>query len=377
MISLIIFLLILSILVLIHEFGHFLACKLQGIKVLEFALGFGPRIFAITYKGTEYRVNWILFGGYVRPLGEGEYGSPEEGAFESQRAYKRFLVVISGVIMNFLFAFVVFTVFLATSSYRVFVTDIVDNQFPFGQQSTAVNVQADPSASSQASKDLGEQSYVVETVNNIPVKNGEQLVTYVDSHKGDYLDFKLLNIANQNISHKILYARPNPPKGEGSLGVVLTPIYIINFSQNKVFSGVEYAIDYMQYTVHVLKALTQASVKTHNAKVVTSSVTGPVGLFIITGAYFQEFGITGLLNLVGIISVGLGIMNILPIPALDGGHAFFILIEMIIRRRLNEKFLYIINNIGMGLLILFMVFATINDINNFNVVDMIRHLVVH
>ena len=155
MIDLIIFILVISIIVIFHEFGHFVAAKISKIPVLEFAVGFGPAIYKRKVGETVYRINWFLFGGYVNLLGEGEFEDDKNpNSFENQSSLKRMFVALNGVFMNLVFAAIVFTIYLSITSFKTYIINLSDIHFPFGTQTNVIGLQA-VDTSAPAYKTLG------------------------------------------------------------------------------------------------------------------------------------------------------------------------------------------------------------------------------
>jgi len=342
--SILIFLVVLSILVLVHEFGHFWVARKNGIWVEEFGFGLPPRIIGKKIGETIYSINLFPFGGFVRLHGEQE----EEGITNPRRAFLtknkkvRSLVVVAGVIMNFILAVVAFAIVYSFSGIprdtgEVKVVDVVAGS---PAQSGGIVV-----------------GDVVKTVDGKEVKTVDDFISKVEEKKGRKTFIEL-----DNGKRLILSPRENPPEGEGPLGVVIstTEIYFPPVWQ-RPFLGIYYGFkDAIFWGRTVLEGF--ASIFTNLFRgVVPKDVAGPVGIFAVTSEA-AKIGILALVNFVGILSVNLAILNIIPFPALDGGRLLFIGIEGLIGKKVIPKVEAAIHTVGMMLLLVLLLAITANDI---------------
>lgn len=388
MLTLLLFLLVIGVLVFVHEAGHFVAAKLSGIQVDEFALGFGPKIVGFKKGETQYMINLLPFGGYVKMAGEGEYleedGKEKAAAqnprgFEVQAWWKKLIVIVAGVCMNFVLACLIYTIFLAHYSFFQYIPQVVPNQFPFGHVTSGVEFQADPTdPTSPINKVHLTNAYIFNTIDGMPITTLEQVADIVGKDKGKPITINFSDTNGTKQKPITLTPRVNPPKGRGSIGIILSPVSKISFTGvQEPVSGVLYSMDMLQYNVSALVTLVREAVKTHTASYVTSNITGPVGIYEVTGAVYQEAGISGIINIIALLSLALALMNILPIPPLDGGYAFIIIIEAIARKPLSARIKTWIGNAGIAIFILLFIFVTFNDVNNFNILGQIQHLFHH
>jgi len=385
-ITIIVFLLILSVLVLIHEGGHFFVAKKMGIKVEEFGFGFPPRMFSIKKGETEYSINWLPIGGFVKLYGEDEAGAgriqikdqrskikdqDQDRAFYAKSAWQRAGVIVAGVVMNALLAAVIFYTFLGISGFKTSIPLLSDYKF-FGV--TQANIQeviiSEIAKDSPADKQGLKGSTKVISVNGIKIKTSEQFIGIVNKNRGREIEISWTDLqSNQTYETKIT-PRLNPPKNQGALGVGLFAVSTAELNYQtltqKILSGITYPINMMAYNLNVVGKLIQVSIQNKTTEPLSSGVSGPVGIASITGSILEikdlKEKILGLLNLAGILSISLAFFNILPIPALDGGRLFFILIEAVTCRKVPQRFESMAHTIGMIILLSLMALITFKDI---------------
>ncbi len=386
MVTLILFLFVIGILVFVHELGHFLAAKISGIQVDEFALGFPIPIkgldkirLSFTKGETTYVINLLPFGGFVKMAGEGEYETKETKnprGFEVQPAYKKLFVILAGVTMNFILACFIYTAFVIHAGFVQYVPQIVPDQFPFGHASSLVEFQADPrdTTSPIASHHL-DKTYLFQSINGKSISSLSDVSLIVSQNKGKTIIIKYTDTQGNNPITLSIIPRTTVPKGKGAIGIILSPVTQLSFTGlEKPFSGILYSIDMLQYNIVGTSTLIGDAIKTKTASIVTSNITGPVGIYEVTGLVFQQEGFIGILNIIAILSLALAFMNVLPLPVLDGGYAVIIIIETILRREINPRVKGWINNVGIVLLVGLMLWVTANDIKNFDIISKIVHI---
>lgn len=344
--TLLIFLIVLSVLIFVHELGHFLAARRAGIKVEEFGFGFPPRVWGKKIGETIYSVNAIPFGGFVRLYGEdADVKEDKERSFYNQGKATRARVISAGVFMNFLlgvFAFSIIGWFLgvpqATGEVKVIKT-------------------AEGSPAVQAGLKEGD---IVTQVNSRQVKTSKDFQQIVNQNKGE--EISLLVKRGQDVFTARATPRISPPENEGALGVVITDIEIAKPPLYKrpfvvFWQGLKEAVFWVTTVVlAVAQAIGQAARGT-----APEGLAGPVGIFQLTGQVARS-GALSLMSFIGILSVNLAVLNILPFPALDGGRLLFIFIEGIVGRRVIPRVERVAHTVGMILLLLLLLLITIQDI---------------
>ncbi len=347
----------LSLLILGHEAGHFFVAKLFGLKVDEFGFGFPPRIFAKKKGDTEYSLNWLPFGGFVRISGErGEFAMQDElkkdGAvqpaadneakddtkrlFFSQPAWKKSLIILAGIVMNFILGWIFISIVLMIGSPQTVVITGTEPNSPASQAGIAAG----------------------DIVMNY--KDTQSFINFVNSHEGRQVTIPVLR--NGKEVDVAVTPRMNPPAGEGALGVLLeqggTPR---EPPLSALYDGLLDAAIIFWLTLQAFGQLIQ-QLFVHAT--IPAGVVGPVGIFGVaeeTG----KIGMTYLLQLIGVISINLAIVNLIPFPALDGGRFVMIIIEKIKGSAIPEKIETYVNGIGFALLITLMILITIRDVRGF------------
>lgn len=373
--TIVVFLLVLSALVLIHEFGHFIVARRAGIGVLEFALGlpFTKPLWSRKLKG-GMRLSFypILFGGFVKLKGEEQQisgiseGSEVSGKmFYDAPVWTRIAVVVAGVVMNLILAIVVFYIFLGISNFRSLIPKLADYDFmsPTKVAVVVVGVEENSPAKQQGLV-VGD---VVESVDGKSFDTRSGFQSYVKAKSGTSIDLQLTDLLLMETKNVSLTPRINPPKGQGAMGIGIGEGYILYFDTlpQKMISGVEYSVDMLGYNLRVISHLVGSAWQTRNAGLVTDNVSGPVGIATSVGDILGLGGrdaAVGMLNLLGVLSLSLAFMNILPIPAMDGGRLAFLLVEALIGRKMAANKENMINQVGFFLLLGLIILISYNDV---------------
>lgn len=340
-----------SILVLIHELGHFLAARFFGIWVEEFGLGLPPRIFSIKRGNTIYSVNLIPAGGFVKLHGE-EEGTLDHSkikkpklAFFSKPWWQKVIVLIAGVFMNFILALGIIT-YLFTRGVP-----------------TPTNVAiAQVSQNSPALEAGFEPNDIIISVGGKEIKTIEQVTTAVSEHLESPTEFIITRTTDGVEETLTLSAVPrrNPPEGQGALGIVL--------SQN--FTTLKYPIYTAWY--HGLRETLKMSVMLVWAIIgvfrdfitgftVPKDVAGPIGMYQLYGEA-RKYGLSAVLELSGLISLNLAIINLFPIPPLDGSRLMFILVERATGKKLKKEWEQNLYKFSFLFLILLFLLISFQDI---------------
>ncbi len=380
MLTVIIFLIVLAVLIFVHELGHFLFAKMFGIRVDAFKIGFGPKIFSWTpnkkdgTKGeTEYGLNLIPFGGYVKIFGENPDDTSTHGPEAKKRSmvhkprWQQAIVLVGGVLFNFLFATIIYIGLLShgmvtapdnfpgysqyLSNPRIMITGLTDGlpAQKAGLKDGDVIVSVYKSASSESATSTIQGIQQVINANN----GSEVVVNYIRG-------------GHANLVHVL-----------PTLGIAVSTTTLDNMAQ-KYFIGIQMA-DAVDIKLPFFTAVYEGGVfsteilkitavglydfigQAFHGKADLSQVTGPVGIAKDVGDAFSV-GIGSLLSLTALISINLAIINLLPFPALDGGRVFFLAIEAVIRRRLPANITNWVNVVGFGLLMLLMVVITYREV---------------
>lgn len=365
-ISIIIFALILGLLVIIHELGHFLAAKKAGIKVEEFGFGLPPKLKGIKKGETEYTINWLPMGGFVRLLGEdADKESKDPRSFANKPPRVKAAVILAGVGMNLVLAVAFYTVILAFSGFKTDFNLVIDQRFPFGHETKSVYVGQVAKGSPAESAGLQFADKVLK-INNQSISSPEDLQKIIDQNKGKEIPFEVQNINTKETRNLTLTPRINPPVGEGPIGVALGTVATIEYSSipEKILSGALHSVNVVVYSFNVTSSLISYSVQSGNIQPVAEGVSGPVGILGVVNTLVSsgDQGWKKIVELVPLISLSLAIFNVLPIPALDGGRLFFVVIELVTRKRVNPTVEKWIHSVGLLVLIALFLLVTYSDI---------------
>ncbi|APC40921.1 RIP metalloprotease RseP [Clostridium estertheticum] len=319
-----------SLLVIIHELGHFMMCKLNGVKVSEFSLGMGPKLFGIKGKETEYLIKAFPVGGYVKMEGE-EESSDDPRSFTNKTPVQRLSIVSAGAIMNIVLAVVLFAIVGATIGKIVpVIGDIVPN-----------------GAAMKAGMQVGDK---ITKVNKVGIDKWEQFINEVGVSKGENISIEI--VRNSKVKTFSLKPIKNVQEKRFMVG--------IGGTQEKINFGESVSYGFTQ-TISTSKLIFKFFGSLFHGKVSVNDVGGPISIIRISTMAAQT-GIVNLMMLTAMLSVQLGIFNIIPFPALDGGWIFMLLFEIISGKKLDDSKVGTINYIGFMFLMAFMVFIVIKDI---------------
>ena len=373
MLTIIIFILILGLLVLVHEFGHFITARKSGMKVFEFGFGFPPRVMGV-YRDSDtkklvwkfgkekeeipttvYSLNLLPLGGFVRIKGEDGGQANEPDSFGFQKAWKRAVVLVAGVTMN-----VVLAGALLSFGFMIGLpTDLsVDpGKYAVIVEQAQVMVQAVDKASpaEEAGIKFGDR---ILKIDGQEIKSSEGMVDYVQAN----FEKEMLLLVERGGTQTELKMTPRLVKpGEGSprLGVMLADAGIVRYPwyialyKGFIAAGIGLINIFIAFYLLIKNLILGQGLM--------FEVSGPVGIAVMVGQS-ARLGISYLINVTAMISLSLAAINILPIPALDGGRILFILIEKIIRRPLPMKYEQFAHTIGFVLLMILIVAVTGRDI---------------
>lgn len=331
----------LAILVLVHEFGHFLTAKILGVKVEEFGVGFPPRVFGKKIGGTIYSVNALPFGGFVRLHGEDK----PHGGFNDEPAWKKSIVVVAGVLMNLILGWVFLSiVFMTGVPKHLVVSDVAA-----GSPAMNAGLKTGDVVINVSSGNLGLTDPISADDFSRLVKSGQGAVN-MKIERGS----EKLNAA--------LSPRANPPEGQGPLGVIITEM---GFEPQPFFGSFVSGFSATWDTVKlVFLGLISFFTQLFTAPGAIENVAGPVGIVFIA-VQATSLGFAYLIQLLALISINLAILNLLPFPALDGGRFLFVLLEKIVGRPISRQAQIWINGAGFAILIFLMIFVTVKDVYRF------------
>ena len=359
MFTALIFIIVLGVLVLVHELGHFVVAKRAGMKVEEFGFGFPPRLFGFKKGETIYSINWIPFGGFVKIFGEdgSEEALKNSKSFSSKKPGIKAGVIVAGVVMNILLAFVLLS-FGNTLGLRVGVEQ--ENARIKNIKVQIIQVVPESPAALAKLEILDEVIGFKFQNKYFETKNIEDVQNFISQHKGEPI-FAQLGRGGKIIETEIV-PRANPPAGEGALGVSLALTGVIKYPwYEAIYRGGQQTEILLVNTVYgygniIKKVITDGSLG--------AELSGPIGIAKFTGQA-ARIGFAYLIQLTAILSINLAILNIIPFPALDGGRLLFIIIEKLRGSPISRKMETLVNSVGFAFLILLMIYVTTKDIIRF------------
>lgn len=339
---------VLGVLIFVHELGHFWVAKRVGVTVLRFSLGFGPRLVGFTRGRTEYCLSAIPFGGYVKMLGEepGEEVSEEEsqGSFAEQPVAKRMAIVLAGPLSNFLLAIVIFTLIYAFSGIPQMMPEI--GSISAGSPAEQVGLRA------------GDR---IVSINDRPIRSWEELSQTIEEQGEHPLELRVER-AGESFAVQVT---PRVTEVRNLFGEnIKRPVIGVTASGRTTTNPVNplYAFQYsVMQTIHLSKLFVVTIAKLVEGVVSFKTLGGPILIAQMAGQQASE-GMLQLIHFIALISVNLAVLNLLPIPVLDGGHILFFLLEGILGRPVGRNKIEWAQKAGAVLLIALMVFVFYNDI---------------
>lgn len=347
-----IFILVLGLLIFVHECGHFIAAKKAGIKVEEFAFGFPPRIFSKKKGETIYSINLIPLGGYVKLYGEEGKHLSDPKSFYAKSSRARLAVIISGVLMNLVLGWLLFSI---GYSFGLPLTSIKAEDIPNAKISSEIVV-SDIIENSSADKAKISRGDIIVGADSQVFTKAEELQEFTKNNLGKQTTF---SIKKYGLIKKISVILSDDQEAPLGVAILESEKIKVPFWQapwvalKEVFSLIKLII----VTIVGFFAILFSTGKAEQVGV------GPVGIWFI----FQsatKLGLAYIIQLTALISVNLGIINILPFPALDGGRLIFWLIEIIRRKRVTPRIEGIVHTIGFVLLLAVLALITFRDITN-------------
>jgi len=383
--TLFIFLLVLGVLVLVHELGHFITAKRNGVGAEEFGFGFPPRLIG-TYKDKKGKRRWVFgnkeieeeikdreetiysfnllpLGGFVKITGENGVESEEEKQddknFSNKSIWIRFKILVAGVIMNFLLAIILFSLAFWMGLPEIVNDSNTDNFIP-----VTITMVAPNSPAEKAGLQPGDNIISVQTKNTNmeTVISIKQLQKIIRDKAGQEITFEVQHPKEENTIKIKITPRQNPPAGEGATGIALAKTKVVKHTLGESIKlGMTTTYNMTKMIFEFLGKLI-ASPFTH--KSVAGDVTGPIGIAKMSGQA-ASLGLAFLLQFTAMLSVNLAVVNLLPFPGLDGGRILFLLIEKLKGSPLKQELEQKINTVGFIFLLGLMAVVVVKDVLRF------------
>lgn len=322
------------ILIVIHEFGHFIAAKLLGVKVNEFAVGFGPKLFSKQWGETRYSFCLFPLGGFCAMEGE-DSESGDDRAFCNKKPWRRFLIVVMGAVFNLLFGLILVAIILAPT--KTFTTTKIAD-FHEGAISSQYGLKVDDEIVRVDSRRIFTTYDLSYAFTN--VKDGEIDIEVLRDGKKVKLD----NVKFES-------------KTEKDISYLTVDFYV--YGQEKTAGS--FISQTFKTAISHCAVIWRSLIDLLTGKFGISAMSGPVGVTTVMSSAVQR-SLPELLQILALITINLGIFNLLPLPALDGGRLLFITFEMIFRRSVSQKYEALVHGIGFAILLCLMLLITAKDI---------------
>jgi len=375
MLTLLIFILILSLLVLFHESGHYLVAKKNGVRVEEFGLGLPPKVFGKKIGETEYTLNALPFGGFVKLTGEDlteqDATILDPRSFAHKKPGQRAAILVAGVSMNILLAVAIYYVFFFINGFKTLSTPLIfDYKFRFGNERTVNTVITGLSEPSSIPVSQIAPGDALIEISGVPVRSVADIRNNVKDKAGQQVSLTLMDLRKKTDNIKTITVTPiKDADGNSVLGLYLGKAVTLSYDTpvERVFSGFMQAYNMLAYSNHVLAGLFSVSFESHSLAPVSEGVSGPVGIYSVIGSILHlggEQAFLSLLDFVALMSLSLAFLNVMPFPALDGGRLLFVVIEKIRGRRINPVTEANVHKWGMIALLLFIAVVSVKDVVN-------------
>lgn len=371
---------VLGVLILVHELGHFLAAKITHTRVEEFSMGFGPKIFSKKIGETEYMIKALPLGGYVKITGEGDEYYEEKDLIaqdvDPDKRHRdprsllnkplsvRFFIMVAGVLMNILLAIILFYVVLADVDFTLnYPSDMFDYQPYFGTKSLIqqgdfeyLELTQDGNAKTAGLPNTG----IIQSVDSVPIEFSKTFQEYIVSKKNENVS---IEVCSKDLTQCSVYTVL--VSNEGKIGIVFTSNFIVQIKYeglNQIFAGFVHSANQISLIGYYIPQLFKKAAETGDYKeVAVNSLSSPIALYFVVDA-FKGFGIMAMLDLIAGLSFSLAVVNLLPIPALDGGRVFLLFIEAVRGKPLNQKLEAVLIQVSFYILMVLMVLIVLKDV---------------
>ncbi len=403
LLTIITFTIVLSLLVFVHEMGHFLVARKFGIKAEEFGFGFPPRAWGIykstngqwkqvkgnkevkDAKGTIYSINYLPLGGFVKIKGEQGEDAQDEDSFVHKKIWKRALVLSAGVIMNLVLAIVLISIGLMIGLPQA-INNVNPNAKIRDRKVQIVQVLPN-SPASKAGLKMGDSIVLlsIKKVNKqstskdnspkiikyqpLKISNIKQVQKFMEENNGKEIVLSIKRgdkILDKNIKVKTLKST-----GKGGIGIALAQTGLVSYPwYEAIYYGIKTTFFITWMIIVAFYELLKNLILGHG---LSADIAGPVGIVALTGQV-ARLGIIYILQFTALLSINLAVINFLPFPALDGGRVFFLLIEKLKGKPVKRELEALIHNIGFAALMILVVLVTFRDISRFNILEKIKNL---
>lgn len=374
--SSIVFVVVIALLIFVHELGHFTAAKLLGVKVKEFAIGFGNSLYKKKRGETVYKLNLIPLGGYVSLEGEEHRGDESESDprnFQSKPIWAKAIILLAGIFMNVVFAIVLIAIYLPMNNYQTQLTYLADDYNFIGAESnTTIAVFVNEVIEGSPAEGNLEKSNVIYSLNGEAISSQDAFLANLEENAGEKitLGYYVVNLDSGQIT------------GVDSVSLTLnekedaeTPLLGVSFSTQpiayhlqypaSIFSSVPHTINVFNYQLTVLGDSLARSISERDVNIIGDQVGSVAAVGAVIDQQLNNSEFDEVVNIAALVSLSLAFFNILPLPVLDGGQLVIYLIEAIFRRRLPENIINQVNQATFVILILLSVVLIFRDFIRF------------
>lgn len=357
-----IFILVIGVLVFIHELGHFLLAKYIDAHVEEFALGLGPKIWSKKIGEVVYKINLLPIGGYVKVKGEVYDGNDDKDprSLRNKKPFLRILVMIAGVLMNFILASILYFIVFLNTDFKFFIPEKYADFKPYLAEITkekySDKVEYMGLTDGKGAKESGmpEKGYI-KSINGIEIVYTNEIPQLLQENKNQIVKIEACDVECN------VYDVKTDELGKIGISIVSNYIYVMNYSGNKITSGFVHGINMLRIMFDSLSDVFGQAKQTGDYTMAVNSISGPVGMYLAIDT-IKGYGLISILGLTADLSLVLAFMNLLPIPALDGGRILLTLPELFTGKKLNSKLETILINVSFLLLLLLMFVVFVKDI---------------
>ncbi|MCX6780606.1 MAG: RIP metalloprotease RseP [Candidatus Magasanikbacteria bacterium] len=342
---------LLFVLVIAHEWGHFFMARRFGVRVFEFGFGFPPKIKGWMRRGTEYTANWIPLGGFVRLKGEDGSDTKDADSFAHKKVWQRLVILLAGVAMNFIVGYIIF---VGVFAYGVEMPKgDADAGAIFSNERVMVDAVLPDSPAVHAGMKAGD---VITAIDGTIIAHASEVPPVIKKNAGAVV---AVTFVRDGKTETIAIVPAKIAPDVVGIGVSVFDYAHVRYPFPIVF--VKAGQETLGISTLIFKTMgTIVGTLFHTGKL-QEGVSGPVGIAVVTGQVARE-GWIPFLQLMAMLSINLGVLNILPIPALDGGRALFVIIESVSRRKVRAELEGIIHTVGFVLLMLLVIAVTYRDI---------------
>lgn len=359
-----------SLIIFIHEFGHFIAAKRSGVRVDEFAFGFPPRLWSRKKGETKYAINLLPLGGYVKLHGEDGGDEEDPTSYAGKPAYIKIIILLAGVALNFVLGW-----FILFGSYVFGMQPILPNMDDHpGVVNSMRAVIEEVEKDTPADKEGLKKGDVIKSVDGTNITDSTSFILYIQKKTEEGKKDATVNVAverdGQVIEKTITTYKSKQKLGKREVEVDRIGVVVDDKGEVKAPPLAAAGAAFQELGSMILltfQGIIEVFRKLIMSFQVSENVVGPVGIFKLTGS-FAQVGLSPLLQFAAVLSVAVGVFNVVPIPSLDGGHTLIVLIESIIRRKFSNKAKAVVQYVGFGALILLMIVITFKDVIRFGII---------